>query len=232
MRAYGVGTLPVEVTHAFHSRLLDSVLAEYGEIVASVTRHAPSRPYISCVTGTWVTAEQATSIDDWIQQLRGTVLFAPAVRSALDSGTSVFVQLGPGLMAKSNLRRSQAQAVVVPGDAAAAIELTDLVATKPEAPVTSTHGTRRYPRPQLATPYRPATDPLEARIIALVEEELSTDGIGVDDDFFELGWDSLLTMVLASRLAEDPGFEVVGRGLRRANCRATRNRARGSGRRA
>ena len=254
LRANGVGTLPVEVTHAFHSRLLDPVLAEYGEVVAGVTRHAPSRPYISCVTGTWVTAEQATSVDHWIQQVRGTVLFASAVRTALDTGTSVFVQLGPGLMATSNLRRSRAQAVVVTGDDYAphegvgqawargatirrptegrriglpgypfehreycfASSVEPGVETgkgaapeaSPTAPTTAASEVRRYPRPQLATPYRPAADALEARIIGLVEDELSTAGIGADDDLFELGWDSLLAIGLASRLSDDLGFEV------------------------
>ena len=254
LRADGVGTLPVEVTHAFHSHLLDPVLAEYGEVIASVTRHAPSRPYISCVTGRWVTVEQATSVDHWVQQARGTVLFAPAVRTALDTGTSIFVQLGPGLMATSNLRRAHAQAIVVTGDEyapqegvgqawargatirrptqgrriglpgyrfehrdysfAPALEPGDETGKgatpmpSPTAPTTAASDAHHYPRPLLATPYRPAADALEARIIGLVEDELSTEGIGADDDLFELGWDSLLAIGLASRLSDDLGFEV------------------------
>ena len=256
LRALGVVTLPVAVTHAFHSRLLDPVLAEYGDIVRSVTRHAPSRPYISCVTGTWVTAEQAVSVEHWVQQVRGTVLFAPAVRTALAAGTSIFVQLGPGQMATSNLRRSRAQAIVVAGGdyspqtgvarawARGAtvrcveegrrislpgypFEHRDYAFAPTTAPETgdasasgatpsenraisveSTASNGRYPRPSLETPYRPAGDTLETRIVGLVEEMLSTDGIGVDDDFFELGWDSLLSMALASRLSEDFGFDV------------------------
>lgn len=253
LRADGVGVLPVEVTHAFHSRRLDAVLAEYGEVVASVPRSAPSRPYISCVTGTWVTADQATSVDHWVQQLRGTVLFAPAVRTALESGISVFVQLGPGLMATSNLRRSRAEAVVVAGDEHEPQEGVGQAwargatirrprngrriripgysfahrdyffdpATESEEPLTaatpeptssasppSESPARRYPRPPIATPYRSAGDALEAWIIELVEDELSTDGIGADDDFFELGWDSLLAIALAVRLSDGLGFEV------------------------
>lgn len=254
LRADGVGTLPIEVTHAFHSRMLDPALAEYGEMIAGVTRNAPSRPYISCVTGTWATAEQATSVDHWVQQARGTVLFDPAVRTALDAGTSVFVQLGPGLMATSNLRRLRAQAVVVHGDEytpkegvgqawarGATIRCTAdgrriglpvypfehreysfAAAGEPgietvtqatldvssAAPATVVSGARHYPRPPLATPYRPAADALEAWIIGLVEEALSTDGIGADDDFFELGWDSLLVMGLVSQLSDHLGFAV------------------------
>ncbi|WP_377454537.1 type I polyketide synthase [Rhodococcoides fascians] len=254
LRADGANTLPVEVTHAFHSHLLDPVLAEYGEMIAGVTLNAPSRPYISCVTGTWATAEQATSVDHWVRQARGTVLFAPSIRTALDAGTSVFVQLGPGLMTTSNLRRSRAQAIVIPGNEyapqegvgkawtrgatirctangkriglpgypfehreysfAAAIEPSIGANTRvaPDAsassPATATSSARRYPRPPLATPYRPAADALEARIIGLVEKELSTEGIGVDDDFFDLGWDSLLVVGLASQLSIDLSIEV------------------------
>lgn len=254
LRSDGVSTLPVEVTHAFHSRLIDPALEEYREVIASVVRNGPSQPYISCVTGTWATAAQATSVDHWIQQVRGTVLFASAVRTALNAGTSVFVQLGPGLMATSNLRRSRAAAVVVSSDGyasqegvgqawargatsrcrtdgrriglpsypfehreysfAAAVEpginAPPVVApeTSPDAQATASSRARRYPRPPMATTYRPPADALEARIIEFVEGELNTDGIGADDDFFELGWDSLLVMGLASRLSDDLGFKV------------------------
>ncbi len=254
LRADGVGSLPVEVTHAFHSHLLEPVLAEYAEVIAGVTRHAPAHPYISCVTGTWITAEQASSVDYWLRQARDTVLFAPAVRTALDAGITVYVQLGPGLMTTSNLRRSRVQAVVVPGDEytsqegvgqawvrgatirrpasgrriglpgypfehreysfAATVEPGIRTGTpvapdaSPAAVATTASGTRRYPRPPLAVPYRPAADALERRIVALVEDELSTEGIGADDDFFELGWDSLLTIGLAGRLSDHLGFEV------------------------
>lgn len=270
LRSDGIVTLPVEATHAFHSRLLDPVLENYGEVIAGVTRNVPSRPYISCVTGTWVTGEQATSVDHWIQQARGTVLFAPAVRTALDAGTAVFVQLGPGLMATSSLRRARAQAVVIQGNEYTPEEgvgqawvrgatirkqqkgrriglpgypfehreyafdaLVDLSpnagvapSARPAAPVTAgseagvapdagmaTAATasveaRRYPRPALATTYRPAADALEALIVGLVEDELGTEGIGADDDFFELGWDSLMVVELVLRLSDDLGFDI------------------------
>ena len=256
LRAEGVGTMPVQVTHAFHSHQLDSVLTEFAEAVEGVARFAPSRPYISCVTGTWVTADQAVSVDHWVRQLRGTVQFASAIRTALTHGTSVFVQLGPGQMATSSLRRSRAQAAVVVGEGrlllsgvaeawargatvrwpaggrriglpgypfqrldyafepAAPAAVTDGQPTlqeplvTPATPAATNSDARRYPRPPLATAYRPASNKVETRIVGLVEEMLSTSGIGVDDDFFELGWDSLLATSLASRLSLDLELDV------------------------
>jgi acyl transferase domain-containing protein len=256
LRAEGTGTMPVPVTHAFHSRQLDPVLTEFAEAVECVPRSAPSRPYISCVTGTWVTADQAVSVNHWVQHLRGTVQFASGIRTALAAGTTAFVQLGPGFMATSNIRRSRAQAVVIVGDdqsprsgvaeawargakvrwqtegrrialpgypfqrrdyafdPAAAVGTPEGRSTvgealmRPTPPTPTDRETRRYPRPPLTTAYRPASDDLERKIVALVEDLLSTSGIGVDDDYFELGWDSLLAMSLASRLSDDLGFEV------------------------
>lgn len=116
LRADGVGTMPVEVAHAFHSHRLDPILAEFAAAVGDVERCAPSRPFISCVTGTWVTAEQVVSVDHWVRHLRGTVRFADGLQSALAAGTSTFVQLGPGRMAASYVRRAGSEAIVVIGD--------------------------------------------------------------------------------------------------------------------
>ena len=78
----------------------------------------------------------------------------------------------------------------------------------PETPAATNSDAGRYPRPPLATAYRPAGNEVETKIVALVEEMLSTSGIGVDDDFFELGWDSLLATSLASRLSLDLELDV------------------------
>jgi phthiocerol/phenolphthiocerol synthesis type-I polyketide synthase E len=78
----------------------------------------------------------------------------------------------------------------------------------PETPAATNSDAKRYPRPRLATAYRPAGNEVETKVVALVEEMLSTSGIGVDDDFFELGWDSLLATSLASRLSLDLDLDV------------------------
>jgi phthiocerol/phenolphthiocerol synthesis type-I polyketide synthase E len=112
LRADGIDFIPLEVEHAFHSRLLDPLLGEFAGHVAAAAPSAPRRPYLSCVTGTWITARQAMSVDHWVAHLRGTVRFVDAVRTALSDGNTVFVQLGPGRSAATNVRRLGASAIV------------------------------------------------------------------------------------------------------------------------
>ncbi|MEV0544329.1 type I polyketide synthase [Nocardia salmonicida] len=260
LRSSGVGIMAIDVAHAFHSRQLDPILDEFAAIVDRIERIAPTRPYISCVTGTWITADEAVSVDYWVRHLRGTVRFAEGIQTAISAGTSTFVQLGPGRMAGSNLRRSRAAATVVVGDnlpplhgvaqawacganvnwtstsrhiaiphypfqrrnyvlGSTVLPAQSMPATRPPHPTVDRErannhahngapapgrprGTR-HPRPPMATPYRAADSRLESTIITLLETMLDTHGIGVDDDFFELGWNSLLAMSFTSRLAEE-----------------------------
>ncbi|RKT55372.1 acyl transferase domain-containing protein [Saccharothrix australiensis] len=79
--------------HAFHSALVEPVLAAYREVVASVALHPPRLPVVSTVTGAPLTDEEACSPDHWVDQVRRTVRFADAVR-ALPVAT--VLELGPG----------------------------------------------------------------------------------------------------------------------------------------
>ncbi|HSM66116.1 MAG TPA: SDR family oxidoreductase, partial [Ilumatobacteraceae bacterium] len=101
----------VEVTHvplaaAAHSSMLDSVLDEYEAIVRSVELRPPELRYVSNVTGTWITPDQACRPRYWVDHLRGTVRFAAGLRTAVGERTTLVVELGPGQSLASSARRS------------------------------------------------------------------------------------------------------------------------------
>ncbi|MFC4852879.1 type I polyketide synthase [Actinophytocola glycyrrhizae] len=73
------------VSHAFHSRLMEPMLAEFAEVAESVTYHEPRIPLRGAVTDPVY----------WVRQVRDTVRFADAVREARESGVTRFVELGP-----------------------------------------------------------------------------------------------------------------------------------------
>ncbi|NBE83281.1 non-ribosomal peptide synthetase [Micromonospora rubida] len=58
-------------------------------------------------------------------------------------------------------------------------------------------------RPELDTPYRAPQGPAQERVARIWAEVLDLDEIGVDDDFFELGGDSLRAMRLLARLRDE-----------------------------
>nr|ALF39346.1 PKS I [Streptomyces sioyaensis] len=92
--AEGVKTSRLRVSHAFHSALMDPMLTDFAEIAAGLTYHEPRIPLCSTVSGAFADDSVGTP-EYWVRQVREAVRFAPAVQSLLDSGVSLFVELGP-----------------------------------------------------------------------------------------------------------------------------------------
>ncbi|MBO0806722.1 MAG: SDR family oxidoreductase [Actinobacteria bacterium] len=105
----GVSAQPLHTSHAFHSRLMDPILAEFTEVVASVPLSAPAIPYAGNLTGKLITPDEATDPGYWAAQLRGCVRFADALRLLTASGRHVFLEVGPG-RALSSLVTAQGRA--------------------------------------------------------------------------------------------------------------------------
>ncbi|ANB10378.1 hypothetical protein SAM40697_6425 [Streptomyces ambofaciens] len=89
LRAQGVRVKRLAVSHAFHSGLMEPMLAEFAEVVRSLTYHAPRIPVDTTAPGDPATPEY------WVGQVREPVRFADAVRRAHEAGASRFLELGP-----------------------------------------------------------------------------------------------------------------------------------------
>jgi len=96
LTARGVGARRLQTSHAFHSAMMDPILAEFTALVAKVPRHPPKLPYISNLTGTWIEAARAISPEYWAQHLRGTVRFSDGAGQLLASGSRTALEVGPG----------------------------------------------------------------------------------------------------------------------------------------
>ncbi len=92
----GITARPVRTSHAFHSRMMDPILAAFRERVGSVALSVPRIPYLSNLTGTWIRAEEATDPDYWVRHLRCSVRFSDNLRTLIGAGGYVFAEVGPG----------------------------------------------------------------------------------------------------------------------------------------
>ncbi|HEV8580123.1 MAG TPA: amino acid adenylation domain-containing protein [Thermoanaerobaculia bacterium] len=92
----GVVSRRLPTTHAFHSHLLQPVAERLTELAASLDRRPPEIPYLSNVTGTWITAEQAVDPGLWARHMCGPVRFAEAVEELVRDGSRVYLEVGPG----------------------------------------------------------------------------------------------------------------------------------------
>ncbi|HSK75750.1 MAG TPA: amino acid adenylation domain-containing protein [Thermoanaerobaculia bacterium] len=83
-------------SHAFHSSLMDPVLEPFAGEVRKIGLQPPRIPYISNVTGTWITADQATDPEYWCRHLRRTVRFEEGLQELWRSSEGVLLEAGPG----------------------------------------------------------------------------------------------------------------------------------------
>ena len=84
-------------THAFHSSMMEPLAGALTELALAVERKAPKIPYLSNVTGTWITDDEARDPGYWARHMCGTVRFADGLRELLTDGTErIFLEVGPG----------------------------------------------------------------------------------------------------------------------------------------
>ena len=92
----GIVARRVRTSHAFHSRLMDSMVPEFQGFLSRLTLRAPQIPLLSNVTGTWMSATEATNAATWARQVRATVRFADELDALLADPQRVLVEVGPG----------------------------------------------------------------------------------------------------------------------------------------
>jgi amino acid adenylation domain-containing protein/non-ribosomal peptide synthase protein (TIGR01720 family) len=92
----GIMTEPVVASQAFHSALMKPAGEAFAKILKQVKLGTPQIPYISNVTGTWITETQATDPGYWVQHLCGTVRFSEGLHQLFKEDNRVLIEVGPG----------------------------------------------------------------------------------------------------------------------------------------
>ena len=92
----GVMHRPVQNTHAFHSRLLDPIVPDFAAEVRKIRLNAPGIPFISNVTGRWITAADATDPEYWARHANHTARFHDALETLWQTGNPILLEAGPG----------------------------------------------------------------------------------------------------------------------------------------
>jgi amino acid adenylation domain-containing protein len=103
--AAGITTRRLVTSHAFHSAMLDPILGDFEALVRRLRPQPPTGRFISNVTGTWITASEATDPAYWVTHLRGTVRFGDGLATLLEDGKSIPLEVGPGQGLTSLARR-------------------------------------------------------------------------------------------------------------------------------
>jgi acyl transferase domain-containing protein len=96
LQAQGIESRSLQTSHAFHSHLLEPILAHFSQKLRQIKLHQPKIPYLSNLTGDWIRSEQATDAQYWVSHLRHTVRFADNVQALFKHQTDILLEVGPG----------------------------------------------------------------------------------------------------------------------------------------
>jgi amino acid adenylation domain-containing protein len=255
----GIECRRLHTSHAFHSEMMEPILVPFTERVKQVKLNPPQIPYLSNVTGNWITAEAATHPDYWATHLRQTVRFAEGLQHLLaENKARIMLEVGPGqtlsTLAKqfpnpvaepvilSSLRHPQNPQsdnalntlgklwlagcavdwsgfyanehrhrlalptypferqrywIEPPGSLQQPIQRESLPATPNQVKSTSEDSRANVQKTSLAP-----RNELEQTIADIWAQFLGIEPVGIFDDFFELGGDSLIAVSLLIKLRE------------------------------
>lgn len=255
LEASGIECSRLRTSHAYHSPMMEPVLESFARLVRRVSLSAPAIPLVSNVTGTWMTAAQATDPDSWVQHLRQPVRFAQGLACLLEGPERLLLEVGPGQAlgglvrqgrtgsaaqsVLSSLPRAGAQADatefflsqvgeawsrgaairwrgLAPDERRRRISLptypferkrywTEQVASSARTSVVLTPSPLSEPVPAIPVP---ASAPLEKgdrtheALARIWRELLGVGEVGLHEDFFDVGGDSLLAVQLGTRIRE------------------------------
>ncbi|MBD2726430.1 SDR family NAD(P)-dependent oxidoreductase [Nostoc sp. FACHB-892] len=104
LTAKGIECRSLHTSHAFHSQMMEPMLEPFIAELKKVKLNPPQIPFISNLTGTWISAHEATSLDYWAQHLRQTVQFSDGLSVLLQEseqlrcapGDRILLEVGPG----------------------------------------------------------------------------------------------------------------------------------------
>jgi len=92
----GVSCQRVSAAHAYHSHMMEAIVPQLMETLSQVTLNPPRIPYISCISGDWITSEQAVDPDYWARHLCHTVRFQQGLLLLFRDSNRALLEVGPG----------------------------------------------------------------------------------------------------------------------------------------
>ncbi|WP_344143379.1 type I polyketide synthase, partial [Polymorphospora rubra] len=91
----GVRTRRLRVSHAFHSPLMEPMLAEFRTVLGGLTFREPLLPVVSNLTGALADPDEIRTPDYWVRHVREAVRYADGIAALRVAGVDTFLEIGP-----------------------------------------------------------------------------------------------------------------------------------------
>ncbi|XEY26820.1 type I polyketide synthase [Candidatus Uabimicrobium helgolandensis] len=85
----------LQVSHAFHSRLMEPILDEFATIAANISYSLPEIAIVCNLTGEIAEEETISNAGYWTKHIREAVRFAEGMKTLEEQRCNVFVEIGP-----------------------------------------------------------------------------------------------------------------------------------------
>ena len=112
----GIACRRLVTSHAFHSAMMDPIIEPFTARAAQIDLNPPQIRYISGVTGTWITDEEATDPTYWARHFRQAVQFSTGVTELRKNPNGILIEVGPGnvlaTLARQNIGAAADQIIV------------------------------------------------------------------------------------------------------------------------
>lgn len=92
----GIAVRRLHVSHAFHSSMMDPILPAFKKVLEQITFGTPTIPFLSNVSGRWISAAEATDPNYWVRHLRQTVRFSAGLQELMNQPNRILLEVGPG----------------------------------------------------------------------------------------------------------------------------------------
>jgi len=109
LEADGIACRPLHTSHAFHSAMMESMLPAFLAAFDGVELRAPEIPFVSNVSGDWITEDEATDPGYWARHVRSAVRFSAGLETLAADGPAIFLEVGPGKSLATLTRQNRAR---------------------------------------------------------------------------------------------------------------------------
>lgn len=96
LAAKGIDGRRLHTSHAFHSAMMEPILKAFSSQVQQIRLRPPQIPFVSNVTGNWITAAEATNPEYWAKHLRSCVRFSDGITKLQQKSNCILLEVGPG----------------------------------------------------------------------------------------------------------------------------------------
>jgi phthiocerol/phenolphthiocerol synthesis type-I polyketide synthase E len=86
----------LETTHALHSAMVEPIKEDLIGLLKNIQLSPPRIPFVSCVTGDWISDEEAVDPLYWARQMCNPVRFLEGLKAIVESKGTCLLEVGPG----------------------------------------------------------------------------------------------------------------------------------------